>query len=116
MIAHNVNVFTSGICIGSLDVVMSGKKVIQSSQADDIKGKIVISRLPELAAFKARDEGRKPYTNKEIAQATGISEHTIGAWMNNQRITLIHVNIALKIADFLGCEFNDLFLQVDESQ
>ncbi len=71
---------------------------------------IVRSTLKELVARKERELNRLIH-NKEIAEATGISEHTIGRWMRPDAFGQIDPKVALALCDFLSCEFGDLLIR-----
>jgi putative transcriptional regulator len=72
------------------------------------------NRFFHLLSEKERQLGRR-ITNKEIAQATGISAHTIGSWFRNE-VTKFEAPIVERLCDYFDCDLGELlyFERVDE--
>lgn len=63
--------------------------------------------LPLLNEKSTRDMRR--YTQKDIAQALGVSQATISRWMrSDEDISVVSLDTASKLAQWLGCEIGDL--------
>jgi DNA-binding Xre family transcriptional regulator len=74
----------------------------------DLKGVgVVRSRLKEIVAQKERTVNRS-IQQKEIAEVTGLTEHTISRWMRPTPFTRIETDVALKLCQYLNCELGEL--------
>lgn len=87
--------------------------MIHSNPSDKGEG-IVLSRLKELVAQKERQIGRK-ILQKEIAEATALTEHTIGRWMEPTPFDRLETKAVRRLCKFLDCQIGDL-LYIDYSQ
>jgi|GEM_PF-2623823 len=67
-----------------------------------------------LAQKEIRD--RKRYTQKEIADETGVSQSMISRIANGKEIEALSVGKALLIAEWLGCNISELVYLDDEAE
>jgi DNA-binding Xre family transcriptional regulator len=67
------------------------------------------SNLKNLIAQRERDENRS-IPHGEIAQSTGLDEHTIGRWMRPTPFSRIEVASAAALCQYLKCTWNDLLV------
>lgn len=72
------------------------------------------SRLKELLALKEREE-KRVIQQKEVAEATGLTEHTISRWMRPTPLSRIETDVVLKLCKYLKCSLGDL-LFIDYGQ
>lgn len=68
---------------------------------------MIVSRLKELVAMREREVGHT-IQNKDIADETGLTEHTIGRWMKPEPIDRIEAKVLLRLSMWLNCEAGDL--------
>lgn len=81
--------------------------VIAQRNQPTLKQGMVRSRLKELVAIKEREVG-KVIQQKDIAEATGLAEPTIGRWMRPTPFTRIETDVVIKLCEYLGCSLGDL--------
>lgn len=63
-------------------------------------------RFKDLLLRKSAEEGRL-ITQKEVAEATGLSLPTISRWYHND-VKRIEVDTVTKLSVYFGCTFNQL--------
>lgn len=73
----------------------------------------LMSKLPELLAAKEIRDKRR-YSQKEIADATGLSESMISRFMKRGNIAGTAVGSVKRLAGWLGCSIDDLIREVAE--
>lgn len=64
------------------------------------------THLKTLMLKKAHELG-EPITQKQIAEATGISQPALGRWYKGQ-IDRLEYDTVIKLMLFFGCQFGDL--------
>jgi transcriptional regulator with XRE-family HTH domain len=72
--------------------------------------RVVRSRVKQIVADIELRTG-KTIKNKEIAEAIGITETTAGRWLQPKPVKKIEVDVALRLADFLGVPWHELFVE-----
>jgi transcriptional regulator with XRE-family HTH domain len=75
----------------------------------------VMTRLPQLLAAKEIRDNRR-YTQKEVADASGVSPTLISNWMNGKNVERSTVETVLRVADWLGCTLDELIVRVPEGE
>lgn len=75
---------------------------------------VVRNRFFQLLSDKERRENRR-ITQSEVADAVGVSLHTIIRWMRND-ISKFEASVVARLCDYFDCEVGDLlYLERDES-
>lgn len=64
------------------------------------------NRFIILLAQKEQKEGRR-LSNKEVAQAVGVNEHTVARWIRND-VNMIDVEVLEGFCDYFECDVGDL--------
>jgi DNA-binding Xre family transcriptional regulator len=72
-----------------------------------LKHGVVRSRLKELMAIKEREVGHI-IQQKDIAEAIGVAEPTIGRWMRPTPFERIETEVVIKLCAYLNCALGDL--------
>ncbi len=70
------------------------------------------THLKSLMLKKSAEVG-EPITQKEVAEATGLSLPTIGRWYRSD-VDRIEPNTVAALINYFGCEFGDLVELEDE--
>lgn len=70
---------------------------------------VFVSRVKEFVALKERNLGRT-IENREIAEETGISEHTVGTWMKPKEFRSADAIVVGALASYFGVEWYDLLV------
>jgi DNA-binding Xre family transcriptional regulator len=70
------------------------------------------SNLEALVLKKSAERGKR-ITQKELADATGLSLPTISRWYKSD-VDRIDLSTVAPLTQFLGCTFNELVELVDE--
>jgi DNA-binding Xre family transcriptional regulator len=76
---------------------------------------IIRSRLRQLVAQKEIESGTR-IMQKEIAQQTGLDEHTISRWMDVKPLKRIEVEPMVALLRWLGCTINELLYVESEEK
>lgn len=75
----------------------------------------MISRLPLLVSEKeVREKRQKRYTQKEIAEETGLSPSVISRWMRGGEIFGPQLETAHTLAKWLGVDIEELTIIIEE--
>lgn len=84
-----------------------------ASHGVNYKGSDVRTRIREcLAEYNARQpKGSDPLTQAGIGRSLGVSESLVSLWIGGQRP--MKAQMALRLAELLGCEPRDLFAPSD---
>lgn len=78
-------------------------------QESEIK---LMSRLPELLAAKEIRDKRR-YSQKEIADAAGLSESMVSRFMKGDGVEGTAVGRVKRLANWLGCSIDDLIHEAE---
>lgn len=71
-------------------------------------GKVVLkSNLSKLLLARSMAEGRR-ITQRELSNATGISEMTISSWMSDEPLDMISSKTVTRLCEYFRCEIGDL--------
>jgi transcriptional regulator with XRE-family HTH domain len=75
---------------------------------------LIKNRFQELLAVLEREQGRK-YSQREIAEITGLTRPTISAIASNQ-VQRYDVETVSRLVKFLGVDVTDFFVQVPDDE
>jgi transcriptional regulator with XRE-family HTH domain len=70
------------------------------------------SKVFELIKQKELAE-RRTIPVSEIMEKTGVARNTLKAWLSDKPLEIIYVDVAAAIAEFLGCQWHELFELVE---
>ena len=78
--------------------------------------KKVMSRFPLLVSQKeVREQRMHRYSQKEIAQQTGVSESVVSRWMTGKGFEGTSIEVAGRLARWVGVSIEELTQTVDET-